>query len=203
MIIFKITSSNGKMDSLLEFLHRGKALVREKDGIIYVGTSQKETSWMHKTCAEYSANCVGFPKDEFKKLFPKVGSPRREEGYVAPCGVEVGFEKIAVMNHVKTCLNCKQIRATKPLKAKRKGTPRHSKSEVIIHVAPGQEFTLEGVITSLETSRDQMYKHIESTEAMIAALKGYKMAMEQERVVVKQKDEYLDAARKILNLKKA
>lgn len=163
---------------VVSFLKTRRLMVRRVDGSLYACIGTEHQRWLSDVCKDFSTTFIAL--DEMPK---GLRMPKREK-YVAPCGEEF-YDPMFLSNHHRFCPKCKSLREAagetkpttevKPVEAKPKiiRKVRAPRASTIALLEPGQEFTLNGVVTSLETTRDRLFSQLEVIEGLLTNLKQY------------------------------
>ena len=151
---------------------RAAVIIRGGKGLLYVGVPSIELGWLDKLVGD-----IGVKKHEIQSL---------PEHKVAPCGARV----IHLKQHTGRCKACLTLRP----KAGKPGVP-----ETVAMIEPGQDFNLDGVIASLEITRERIYEQLEKLESLIGNLKGFREARDKLTELEKEAKDRMQAAKILLN----
>jgi len=153
---------------------RAAVVIRGGKGLLYVGVPSIELGWLDKLVKD-----IGVKKHEIQSL---------PEHKIAPCGAHV----IHLKQHTGRCKACARLRPAG-------GPSKATKAETVAVIEPGQDFNLDGVIASLEITRERIYEQLEKLEALIGNLKGFREARDKLTGLEKEAKDRMQAAKMLLN----
>lgn len=149
--------SPAALDNVMKHVRNGKMMVRRWNGNLFACVSSHHQGWLTKICSEFSATAR-----VLEQAPPHSRTPKKE-AYTTPCGEEL-YDPILYTQHIRDCRKCKKIqKAVKP--KEEKVTPR---------IEPDTDFNLDGVIKSVEATRDRLYAQIEVVDGLLRSLSGYR-----------------------------
>ena len=151
----KLEGSESHIRRVLKDINgRATKIIRGPKGVLYVGVPSSELAWLDTVAKD-----AGCKKSEISS-FP--------DHRKAPCGV-------LTTDRPHHALRCKACIALRP---KDRSSVSSKASEVIVvaRIEPGQDFNLDGIITSLEATREKMFGQLESIESLLTNLKAYRDA---------------------------
>lgn len=149
------------LDNVMKSLRNQKLMVRRYNGQLFACVNTAHQTWLTKVCSDFNAVAramEGSPEGAH--------SPKREI-YTAPCGEEF-YDPILYSHHYRKCQTCKKAKV-----------PKLPSPEVVARIEPGQEFNLDGVIASIEATRDRLYEQVETVDNLLKNLAGYRNAKNQ------------------------
>lgn len=167
------TDSDESSRKLASFLKKRRLMVRKMDGNLYACIGTQHQHWLLDVCKDYSTTFIAL--DEM----PKGLRMPRQEKYVTPCGEDF-FDPMLIANHQRFCPKCKSIREKAPKEEPtREGKPgairkiRAPKATTVALIEPGYEFNIDGVVASLEVTKEKLFSQLETIEGLLTNLKQY------------------------------
>lgn len=167
---------------VVSFLKTRRLMVRRVDGSLYACIGTEHQRWLSDVCKDFSTTFIAL--DEMPK---GLRMPKREK-YVAPCGEEF-YDPMFLSNHHRFCPKCSALRKevpkeeeptpevetkeAKPGAIRKVYAERAPRATTVAVIEPGLEFTLNGVVTSLEATRDKLFSQLEIIEGLLTNLKQY------------------------------
>lgn len=171
-------------EALLHVFHtlrQQRLMARKRDGHIIVCASDHHQVWLANLCRDHDSSMLILDQAPEGIRVPK------KESYVAPCGEEF-FDPNLLPVHIRFCPQCKElappkakapeeagpgvVEAAPPVKAPRK--PRTPKAKVVAKLEPGVDFNLDGIISSVEVVKDQLWEKVEYLDTLLVNLKYYR-----------------------------
>lgn len=149
--------------NIFKSLRKQHLLVRRTDDTVYACVSTHHIGWLGNVCTDFGGTTVSL------KTAPEGFRKSRREEYKTPCG-EIFYDHILLAQHVKYCQKCKQGAKVEVKVAPVRG------AKVVAKLEPGVSLNFDGVITSLEEMRNQLYQHLEDVEGLLKNLRGYQEA---------------------------
>lgn len=168
------TESSRKLAS---FLKKRRLMVRWVGQLLYTCIGTRHQKWLGDVVRDYSTTVVSLDQP------PQVLTKPHQEEYKAPCG-ELFYDPRLVSTHQRYCEKCREIRGAPPVakqepKVRRKAIPKAVKeAPTIARIEPGENFTLEGVITSVETTRNHLQSQLDLMGGLLDNLKTYQTSRE-------------------------
>jgi len=160
---YKITGpSQVALDNITRDVRNGKMLIRRRNGDLFACVSTHHQGWLSKICADFNGTLMTLDAAPVG-----ISRPSKEE-YTAPCG-ETLFDPILYSHHIRVCAKCKELKGAQVGKAT--PTPKTK-------IEPGLDFDLNGVIASVELTRDRLYEQVEIVDDLLKNLKGFRDAKE-------------------------
>jgi hypothetical protein len=167
---------------------RATTVVRDTSNIIYVAVPPSELGWLDKVVKDMG--CKRLDVDEL---------PEHE---IALCGTKTTHKK----QHEGGCKSCRVLHAQqesqRPKKEKRERKPRKPRSSkstrILAKIEPGQNFDLDGVITSVEMTRDRLLEAYNGLDDLAKNLRAYKDITERIPSLEQEAKDRMAAARKLL-----
>ncbi|GAI47730.1 unnamed protein product, partial [marine sediment metagenome] len=101
--------------------------------------------------------------------------------YLAPCG-EKFYDPILYSHHYRDCEKCIASK----------------KAKIVAKLEPGEPFNLNGVVSSLEVVRDQMWEKVEMLDNMLDNLKVLRDSKEKLAELNTEVTKRIDAVRLLL-----
>jgi len=176
--------------NILKSMRNQKLLARKaKDnGFLYVCIGEQHQNWLADVCHDFGASLMSLAETP-----DGLRSPHKEV-YTAPCGEEL-YDPILFSHHSRNCEKCKEIKAQHPIVVK----PTTPRAKTVAKIEPGLEFNLNGVVASLEVTRDRLYEHLETLEALLKNLQGYREAKDKLAGLEEEARDRIKAAKVLLN----
>ncbi len=148
-------------------LKNGRIFVRDYqngDGeSLVVAVAPAHSGWVTRTVGDLNASLTTMEAP------PKgIRIPAKDE-YEMPCG-EKFQDPIMVTHHVRTCAQC---RAKLP-KAQPGPKSKNGQVKVTQAFVPGFPETLDGVISALESYKEQLFAKVDDLDKLVQALKNYR-----------------------------
>jgi len=152
MCATKLEGSEYRIHKVLKDLNnRAYMVIRGGRGTLYVSVPGPELGWLDKVTRD-----IGIKKQEIHNL------PEHKK---APCGALV----VNLEQHKGRCKACQALRTTV-------SAPKPQKAITVARIEPGQDFSLDGVISSLEATRNRVASQLEVVDNLLNNLKQYKDA---------------------------
>ena len=162
------SESSESSRKIASFLKKRRLLVRWVDSILYACIGNQHQNWLSNVVRDYNTTLVALDKMPEGQKMPK------HEEYKAPCG-EVFYDPLMTSNHQRFCDKCRTLRGA-PVEKTAKPRKRPS---VIALIEPGQEFNLNGVIASIEITKERLFSQLELIETLLTNLKQYQGMKDQ------------------------
>lgn len=184
--------SDEALRNVFHSLREQRLMARKKDGHIIVCASDHHQLWLSNLCRDFNSSMIILDQAPDGVRVPK------KESYVTPCGEEF-FDPILVPNHVRFCPKCKELappkaqapevaetevaetevaEAAPPVKApprfKAPRKYRKPRAPVVAKLEPGVDFNLDGIISSVEVVKDQLWEKVEYLDTLLVNLKQYR-----------------------------
>lgn len=170
---YQVTApSKDALHNVLKSLRKQHLMARRHDGNIIACISDNHEGWLANVCRDFNA---GF---SILEQAPKGVRVPTQEVYPAPCGVEF-YDPIQYAHHFRTCKKCK-------------------KEGITAKLEPGVELNLNGVISSIEVTRDQLWEKVEAIDALLTNLKAYRDAKGKLTELMDEASKRVDAVRLLL-----
>jgi len=177
---YKVDSkSEEALRNTVKSLKEQKLLVRPQNGHALACISDAHMNWFTNVCKDF-----GVTPFLLDKTPTGLTTPKKEE-YIAPCGEKLYDHKLA-SQHRRLCPKCRLIR----------GAP--AKPGLVAKLEPGQELSLDGVIASLEVTRDQLWEKVESLDSLLVNLKGYRDGKEKLSELTAEVGQRVEAVRLLM-----
>lgn len=161
--------------NVLKSLREQRLMVRRRNGRLYACISNHHQVWLSKVCQDF-----GSQLKVLEQAPEGIHVPTREE-YLAPCG-ERFYDPVQYSQHFRTCEKCMESK----------------KAKVIAKLEPGEPFNLNGVISSLEVVRDQMWEKVETLDNLLNNLKILRDSREKLAELNTEVTKRIDAVRLLL-----
>ncbi|MGW8177277.1 MAG: hypothetical protein ACWGQW_00550 [bacterium] len=147
---------------------------------------------------------AGFVEKVARDLDLKYGRVTDLPDYVTTkCGVNVLAENHASLTlHEAHCKQCRILKGKEPLpiKGSHKATAQdNGEVKTVAKIEPGQEFTLDGIINSLEITLTRLYAKVEELDTLLSNLKSYREKEEELSKLEQEARERLHAAKNIVS----
>ena len=184
------TQTKEAVRNIVKDLRKQHLLVREVDDKTYACIGNAHQSWLVKVVTDFGGQV------RVLEEAPKGQRIPAKEEYILPCGEKV-YDPVMVGQHIRWCNKCKEIEQGKR-KAKGEIIIPGEKAVVTAKLEPGQSFNLDGVIASLEITRDQFWQELEQLDKVLENLKGYRDAKTRLDEFSKEAGLRLNAARQLL-----
>ncbi len=189
---YKLTGSEDSIRRARKQLKGEHIWVRDLEGIPYTRLNPDHSDWLTKFEHELSIQFVELP------VAPAgIRIPRREE-YTSACKEFTTQDPIQKTQHERDCPKCREIEGRGKRHYNRKAD-HNSRTRTIARIAPNQPFNLNGVIASLEVTKDELYEHLSQVESTLENLKKYRDSKDSEDKILKEKKERLDAVRQVVS----
>lgn len=184
---YEVTAStDDALRNVLKSLRKQRLMARKQDGQLYACISNHHQVWLSRVCQDFSAQLK-----VLEQAPVGIREPLKEE-YEAPCG-EKFYDPVLYSHHFRTCEKCRATeRPAKVPRRKAKGV------EAIAKLEPGMPLTLDGVISSIEVVRDQLWERVESLDSLLGNLKGYRDAKAKLSELSTEADKRIEAVRLLL-----
>lgn len=176
-------SSSDATNNVLKSLRRQHLMVRKRNGNLYACVSNNHQQWLSNVCQDFSAQLK-----TLEKAPEGIRSPTKEE-YLTSCGQRF-YDPLQYSNHIRGCNTCKE-----KVKERRQGV---LPAKVIAKLEPGVDFDLNGVISSLEVVRDQLWEKVEQLDNLLINLKVYRDSKEEVIKLNTEVKKRIDAVRLLL-----
>lgn len=177
---YKVDSkSEEALRNAVKSLKEQKLLVRPQDGYAFACIGDAHVKWFTNVCKDFGVTTLLLGKAP-----DGITTPKREK-YLAPCGEELYDHKLA-SQHRRLCPKCRSLRGLPP------------KPGLVAKLEPGQELSLDGVIASLEVTRDQLWEKVESLDSLLTNLKGYRDGKEKLSELTAEVGQRVDAVKLLL-----
>lgn len=160
---------------VIKSLREQHLLVRSKDGDLYACISNHHQVWLSNVCKDFGASFL-----ILEQAPTGIRIPRQEE-YLAPCGEKL-YDPMLFAQHCRSCLKCKKVKG----------------AVVIAKLEPWKELNLDGVISSLEVVRDQLWERVEGLDNLLTDLKGFRDAKGKLAELNTEADKRVNAVRLLL-----
>jgi len=148
---FKVEgTSPAALDNVMKSLRKQKLMVRRTNGQLLACISTTHQHWLTKICGDFNAVARAMEEAPVGVRSPK------QEVYTAPCGEEF-YDPIMYSHHFRKCQKC-----------------RKAEAPTVARIEPGQELNLDGIIASVEITRDRLYAQVEIIDSLMKDLTGYR-----------------------------
>lgn len=145
-----------------------KLLVRNDHNCLYACVSDAHIKWLSDVVGDFNASFTHLPSKPEGQRSPK------KEIYQAPCGEEI-YDPLLYSRHLRYCPKCQPLISKEPKKERYK-----KPSKVVVGtLEPGQKLNLDGVIASLEITKDRMFERLEVIDKLITDLKVFRDSREK------------------------
>ena len=164
---YKITGpSPTALDNIAKDIRNGRMLVRRHNGDLFACVSTHHQGWLSKICTDFSGalKVLDTGPANFRH-------PTKDE-YMVPCG-EKFYDPILCSQHIRRCKKCIELKKAPPAEAAHATT-----AKIKTKIEPGMDFNLDGIIASVELTRDRLYEQIETVDNLLKNLKGFRDAKE-------------------------
>ena len=204
---YQITGpSSDALDNIARDIRNGKMLVRRRNSNLFACVSTHHQNWLSKICADFNSTLKALD------IAPIGFRQPSKEVYLAPCGKEV-YDPMMYAQHIRNCKECKEILDGKTIlahKAATKAVPRAVIPGAVVpkaapravvpkaKIEPGMDFDLNGVIASVELTRDRLYEQVEIVDDLLKNLKAYRDAKETISKLSTEAKERREAVRLLL-----
>jgi len=173
---YKITApSEDASRKIIKSLRGQHLLVRSRNGNLFACTSSNHQVWLSRVCQDFGASLKVLEQAPEGIIVP------RREVYIAPCGEKL-FDPILFSQHCRFCPKCNPKRAP----------------EVTAKLEPGKELNLDGVISSIEVTRDQLQDKVNDITALLDNLRAYHDAKSMLSELTTEVSKRIDAVRLLL-----
>lgn len=142
--------------NVVKSLREQHLMVRWRNSKLYACISNQHQNWLSRVCQDFGAS-----SRMLEEAPVGISAPTKEE-YLTPCG-EKFYDPIQYSQHFRTCEKCS----------------KGAKVKVVAKLEPGVEYNLNGVISSLEVVRDQMWEKVETMDNLLNNLKVYRDSKEK------------------------
>lgn len=173
------SKSKEGLRNTIKSLKEQKLLVRPQDGHAFACISDAHVGWFTNVCKDF-----GVTSSLLDKAPAGLTIPKKEE-YIAPCG-EVFYDHKLAARHRRWCPKCRLMRGVSP------------KPGLVAKLEPGQDLNLNGVIASLEVTRDQLWERLENLDALLSNLKGYRDGKEKLSELTAEVSQRIEAVKLLL-----
>jgi len=182
LISVKLEGTESRIRKILKDLDgRAAMVVRGGGTVLYVGVPASELGWLDTVAKD-----IGCKKQEVESL------PGHDK---ALCGILT----VSRRYHEGRCKACARIRAQlAPAEKEVVRKPRVRADKVIAKLEPGAPLNLDGVISSIEVTRDQLWEKVESIDNLLTNLKAYRDAKEKFTELKAEADKRVDAVKLLL-----
>ena len=172
---FEIKSqSEDARNKVFKSMREQKLLVRRENGRLVACIGSQHQGWLSKVCGDFGSTLMVLDDT------PKGMSNPGKDDYTAPCG-EVFYDPRLYSPHVKYCTKCRKLKTQTPDEAQANGTipaptlpASKTRLPVIAKLEPGQDLNIEGVILSLEVTKERLQEQLSRLDSLIENLKGFK-----------------------------
>ncbi len=179
--------SDEALRNVFHTLRKRRLMARKQDSNIIVCASDHHQLWLSNLCRDFNSSMIILDQAPEGIRVPK------KESYVAPCGEEF-FDPHLMGNHVRWCPKCKELAPPKaeapevaesgaveaapsvkaPPRYKVPRTYRKPRAPVVAKLEPGVDFNLDGIISSVEVVKDQLWEKVEYLDTLLVNLKYYR-----------------------------
>lgn len=170
-----IAQSDEAGRNVMKSLRNEHLMVRRRNSKLYACISNHHQNWLSRICQDFSAQLK-----VLEEAPAGLNAPSKEE-YLTPCG-EKYYDPVQYSHHFRTCKKC------------RKG----GEAKVVAKLEPGVEHNLNGVISSLEVVRDQMWEKVEVMDNLLSNLKVYRDSKEKLTELDEEVTKRIEAVRLLL-----
>ena len=182
---FEIKSqSEDARNNVFKSMREQKLLVRRENGRLVACIGSQHQGWLTKVCGDFGSTLKVLDNPPDGMTVPK------KEEYKVPCD-EVFYDPRMSATHQKYCAKCRKLKAQaqaekptaeKPTaeKPSAETTPAptlpasKTRLPVIAKLEPGQDLSIEGVILSLEVTKERLQEQLIRLDSLIENLKGFK-----------------------------
>lgn len=165
---YRITATSPEsLDNVRKSLKKQRLMVRDHthngDTVLIACVNPEHQVWLSRVCGDFTANLV-------KLEGPPTGIREvKKTEYTCVCG-EKFYDPLLYSNHTRYCEEAKAKRGAPEKK------PPREKVSTVAKLEPGEDFNLEGVISSLEAVRNRLQSNLELVELILGNLQQYKDA---------------------------
>jgi hypothetical protein len=188
MRFYKITANDTNRRKVMSTLKSQRVFTRKDNGDIVVAIGNKHQSWLPKVCADFHANLV-----RLDSLPKSMRHPLHDE-YIAPCG-EVFYDPLMKGQHIRFCSKCQAIRKSQVSKPPESPKPSPT---TVAKLEPGEGLSWDGVIRSLETTREQLMEKAAELDGLVNNLQTWKSSRHESRRLMDEAQLRMNAVRKLL-----
>lgn len=183
---YEITApSPDALRNIQKDLKKQHLMVRQRDSHLYTCLSTAHQTFLPKIVADFGGQVRALEAPPPGERIPKL------DEYVMPCGEKV-YDPLLVGLHQRWCKKCQEVAPSEHRDVSGR------RSRIVAHIEPGQPFTIDGVIASLEATKDQLFTKVDLLDKLVTNLKAWRDGREGLAKLEREVEQRLTAAKMII-----